>query len=148
MKNPKTNTNALLKRLFQTSDLKNFIQDNSDDLNLPSFQEYLRMLCDARKIIPEQVIKNSGIERTYGHQLFNGTRKPSRDKVLQLAIGLKLDLETTQSFLQIAQKSPLYPRIKRDAAVIYCIRNQQDIFETQNTLQALNLTALGHSSGD
>ena len=63
-------------------------------------------------MLPAQVIERSQIERTYGHQLFNGTRRPSRDKVLQLALGLGLSVDETQRLLRAAGKSPLYPRLK------------------------------------
>ena len=31
-------------------------------------------------LVPERVIRAASIDRTYGHQIFNGTRRPSRDK--------------------------------------------------------------------
>lgn len=136
-------TSALLRRLFNTPDLKEFMECNANEMGIPSFDTYITELCKTSGQVPEQVIKLAAIERTYGHQLFNGTRKPSRDKVIQLAFGLKLDLDDTQKLLQIAQKNPLYPKIKRDAAILYCINNQIDILETQSMLQMLGLTLLG-----
>jgi len=136
-------TNALLRQLFDTPDLETFMDGHAADMELPPFHAYLMDLCRATSQVPEQVIKRATIERTYGHQLFNGTRNPSRDKVIQLAFGLKLDLDGTQRLLQVAQKSPLYPRIKRDAAILYCLSHQKDILETQSVLQSLGLTMLG-----
>ena len=103
----------MLRRLFNTTDLEKFIERNAGEMEIPSFHAYITNICKSIGQVPEQVIKQAGIERTYGHQLFNGTRKPSRDKVIQLAFGFKLDLDDTQKLLQIAQKSPLYPKIKR-----------------------------------
>jgi hypothetical protein len=136
-------TSSLLRRLFNTSDLEEFMENNADDMNLPFFHVYITDLCSSQGKVPEQVIRQAAIERSYGHQLFNGTRKPSRDKVIQLAFGLELDLEGTQKLLQIAQKNPLYPKIKRDAAILYCINNQKDILETQSVLLNLGLSLLG-----
>ncbi|MEN6436339.1 MAG: hypothetical protein ABFD58_11040 [Anaerolineaceae bacterium] len=136
-------TSSLLRRLFNTSDLEEFMANNAGDMEIPPFHVYITDLCRSQGWIPEQIIKLSAIERSYGHQLFNGTRKPSRDKVIQLAFGLGLDLDSTQKLLQIAQKNPLYPKIKRDAAIIFCINNQKDILETQSVLLNLGLTLLG-----
>ena len=145
--NPKkSRTSALLSRLFNTTDLEKFIERNADEMGVPSFQAYISHICTTTGQVPEQVIKQAGIERTYGHQLFNGTRNPSRDKVIQLAFGLKLDVDSTQKLLQIAQKSPLYPKIKRDAAILFCISHQKDILETQSVLHSLGLTLLGGES--
>jgi transcriptional regulator with XRE-family HTH domain len=141
-------TTVLLQQLFDTPDLETFIAGFDPDLEIPPFHTFLTEICKAQEEIPEQIIKRSGIERTYGHQLFNGRRKPSRDKVIQLAIGLKLSFEETQKLLQIAQKSTLYPKIKRDAAIIHCIRYHKDIYETQAALEALGLTPLSPRSYD
>ena len=141
--NKNNSTTALFKKLNTSTDVQAFFKENSSDFTTPSFREYIQAICREKGLVPEQVILQSGIERTYGHQLFNGTRKPSRDKVIQLAFGLKLDLETTQKLLKISQKSPLYPKVKRDAAFIFCINHQKDFFETQALLQSLEITLLG-----
>lgn len=143
--NKESSTSSLFRKLTSTSDLGVFINAHAADMEMPKFHEHITQLARKAGQIPEQIIKQAAIERTYGHQLFNGIRKPSRDKVIQLAIAFKLDLDDTQFLLQIAQKSPLYPKIKRDAAIIYCILNQKDIFEVQSVLQGLELTLL---SGD
>lgn len=142
-KNIEIRTSVLLRKLFNAPDLEKFIEVNATELEVPPFYIYLSDLCKAAGQVPEQVIKRAAIERTYGHQLFNGTRKPSRDKVIQLAFGLGLNLEDTQKLLQIAQKSPLYPKIKRDAAILYCLNHHKDVLETQSVLQSLGLSLLG-----
>jgi hypothetical protein len=136
-------TSKLLRKLQDTPEIKNFMAGNANFLGVPPFHVYLSEICQQKGQIPEQVIKRSSIERSYGHQLFNGIRKPSRDKVIQLAIGLELDFAGTQKLLQMALKSALYPRIKRDAAIIHCILQKKDIFETQTLLNELGLTLLG-----
>ena len=45
--------------------------------------------------------------------------------------------------LQVAQKSLLYPRLKRDAAILYCLNHHRDVLEMQSVLQSLGLTLLG-----
>lgn len=139
----KIRTSTLLRRLFKTADLKDFMEKNEADLDVPVFHEYIRTLCVAQGEKRENVILRASIERTYGHQLFNGTRRPSRDKAIQLAIGFGLNLDDTQKLLQAAEKSLLYPRIKRDAAVIYCIDHGYGINEVQSMLYDLGLPILG-----
>jgi hypothetical protein len=139
----KTRTSTLLDKLFKTSNLEEFLERNAKDLEIPLFHIYISELCRIMEQVPERVIKLASIERTYGHQLFNGTRKPSRDKVIQLAFGFGLDADETQELLKIAQKSLLYPKIKRDAVILYCLNNQKSIIETQSVLETLELTLLG-----
>ena len=94
-------------------------------------------------MLPAQAIERSQIERTYGHQLFNGTRRPSRDKVIQLALGFGLNVDETQRLLRSAGKSPLYPRLKRDAAILYGIQKKLSILAVQEILTKYGLTLLG-----
>ena len=138
-------TKKFLDNLFSATDLESFIKNNTDAMKIPEFHAYVSELCKSLGQVPEQIIKLSGIERTYGHQLFNGTRNPSRDKVIQLALGLRLGVDDTQKLLIIAQKNTLYPKFKRDAIILHCIKNHKDFFETQSVLQDLGLTIL---SGD
>lgn len=139
----KVSTSTLFRRLFKAPNLEGFMEKNIDAIQIPLFHEYISGLCQVMDQVPERVIKHSSIERTYGHQLFNGTRKPSRDKVVQLAFGFGLDVDSTQKLLKIAQKNPLYPRIKRDAAILYCINHHTSAVEAQSMLYDLGLTLLG-----
>ena len=139
----KVTTDTLLKRLFRTKNLTAFLRRNEANLSPADFQTLLRALSDERGLSPERVIQQAQIDRTYGHQLFNGTRRPSRDKVLQLALGMGLSLEETQHLLQAAGRSPLYPRLKRDAALIFCLKNGYDMMETQETLGKNDISLLG-----
>lgn len=135
-------TSTLLRQLFKAPSLDSFFEDNEQAFQTPSFREYLSQLCEEHGVRREHAIRRSGIERAYGYQLFNGTRKPSRDKVLQIALALRLEVDETQKLLQVAEKSPLYPRIKRDAAVLYCLSHEKGVMETQMLLSDLGLRLL------
>lgn len=143
--NRQASTSNLLQKLIKTDDLGEFLQNYAEEFSIPPFHDFITKTCKEKQLIPEQVINRSAIERTYGHQLFNGTRKPSRDKALQLAFGMELTLDETEYLLIVAKKSQLYPKIKRDAAIIYCLNNKMDIYETQSLLESLGITILGEA---
>jgi transcriptional regulator with XRE-family HTH domain len=132
-------TGELFKKL-STDPLEIFL---AGEVALLPFHEFIAQLCRECGETREHIIKRSGIDRTYGHQLFNGTRKPSRDKVIQLAFGFGMDADQTQKLLRAAQKSTLYPRVRRDAAILYCIIHRLHIADTQRLLLGFHLTALG-----
>lgn len=138
-------TNTLKKRIIQSKSFQEYVEQNRQSFEKRSICEYLKDLCRERSLVPEQVIRAAQIDRTYGHQLFNGTRKPSRDKLLQLSFGFSLSLEETQTLLQLAGKSPLYARIKRDAACIFVISHKKSILELQYLLSQLQLPLLGEA---
>ncbi len=139
-------TDTLLRRLTQTGSLDEALRQNEPHMVQPDFPAYLNMLCAEKGQIPERVILQADIERSYGHQLFNGTRKPSRDKVIQLAFGLGLDVAECQALLRVAGKSPLYPRLRRDAVLIFCLSHGISVLEAQELLVVHHLTQLGGAS--
>ena len=141
--NKRINTDELLALLFKENNLAHFLQRNESAYLTTSFGEYLSTWCRRHTEVPEQVIKRANLEKSYGHQLFSGKRNPSRDTVLQLAFAMDADLPQAQEMLRIARRSPLYPRIKRDAAIIYCLHNHISLLDTQIILQDLELPLLG-----
>ena len=139
----RVNTNTLMKRLFKAADLDAYLEVHESNLHSPDFYTLLKQACEKRDMLPAQVIERSQIERTYGHQLFNGTRLPSRDKVIQLALGLGLSVDETQRLLRAAGKSQLYPRLKRDAVILYALQKKLPILTVQENLTKYGLTLLG-----
>ena len=138
-------TDALLKNILSAKDFNEVLDANAATFVEQSVSEYLQHLCRARGMIPEQVIKKSQIDRTYGHHIFNGTRLPSRDKLLMLSFGFELSLDETQELLKTAGKSILYPKVKRDAAIIYGISHKMNIMDVQYLLTSVHLPLLGEA---
>ena len=136
-------TDELLALLFKERNLEHFLQRNESAYLTASFSDYLNAWCKKRLEVPEQVIRRANLEKSYGHQLFSGKRNPSRDTVLLLAFAMEADLTQAQEMLRIAGRSLLYPRIKRDAAIIYCLHNHVSLMDTQIILQDLELPLLG-----
>lgn len=112
-------------------------------MQIPPFCVYITQLCKELGEVPEHIIRRANIERSYGHQIFRGSRNPSRDTVLQLAFGFGTGVEEAQELLKYAGKNALYPRVKRDAALIYCLRDHFTIVETQRVLHEMGLPLLG-----
>lgn len=136
-------TSTLLRRILKASNLRSFLDENTASLTAPTFIAYLETLCRERNMVREHVILQSGIERCFGHQLFRGSRKPSRDNVLRLAFGFGLGVEETQELLCAARRTPLYPRYDRDAAIIYGLSHHNTIIQMQSSLSEMGLTLLG-----
>lgn len=136
-------TDTLMRRIFRANDVDEVLRQNAPAMHGEDFCECLNALCRELDAVPEQVIKRSQIDRSYGHQLFNGTRKPSRDKVLQLAFGFGLDVDQTQRLLRSAGKSPLYPRLRRDTVILFALGKSMGLFELQELLERYEMTTLG-----
>ena len=136
-------TRTLMARLFRTSTFQRFAARYGDELQQPTLSQYITRLCEQRSTVREQVIRRAGLDRVYGHQIFSGMRQPARDKVIQLAFGFDMDVEEAQTLLRAARQSTLYPRIERDAAILFCLNKHMSIDETQLLLAELSLPLLG-----
>lgn len=132
----------LLEQLIGRKSIDKILEDNAELFVEQPISEYLKMLCKERGTVPEHVIKKAQLDRTYGHQIFNGTRIPSRDKLIQLAFGFELSLDETQELLQMAGKAVLYVRIKRDVVCIYGIVHRMSVQEVQEVLEINKLRLL------
>lgn len=139
----KATTSTLWASLFKAASIQSYIHKNDEDLDSPTFAEYISSLCRERGMVAERVIKRAGVERGFGHQIFRGVRRPSRDTVIQLAFGFEADVEQAQKLLRIAGYCDLYPRIKRDAVICYCLKNGYGIIEAQQMLMDLALPIIG-----
>ncbi|MDD6207137.1 MAG: helix-turn-helix transcriptional regulator [Clostridiales bacterium] len=136
-------TNTLLQEIVSGKDFQKVLEREEDAFEDQTLSQYLKRLCSDRGLVSEQVIKKAQIDRTYGHQIFNGTRTPSRDKLLQLTFGFGLSLDETQILLKKAGKSMLYPKFKRDASCIFAITHNWNIMDLQELLLSMDLPMLG-----
>ncbi len=141
--NDRIDTDELLKQLLGEPDLRSFLRRHGDVYTEISFSDYLTGWCRDHGEIPERVIRRADLEKSFGHQLFSGRRRPSRDTVIQLAFALRRDVEGAQEMLRVAGKSPLSPRIKRDTVIIHSLYNGRGLLDTQIILQDLGLPILG-----
>lgn len=136
-------TSEFFIHLLNAKNLEEFVKSNEKEMVYSSFSEYITELCKKNNTVAERIIKRANIERSFGHQIFRGSRNPSRDTVLQLAFGFEADIETAQELLKHARMSVLYPRVKRDAVIIYCLHYHYTLVKTQLVLYEMGLPLLG-----
>lgn len=136
-------TDELTSGILHTKDFKRYLNNHADSLREVPLQSYLENLLAVKQLKRSDVIRRAGIDRAFGYQIFEGSRSPSRDKVLQLAIGFGLNYEETSELLRVARKTALYARLKREAILIYAIGHGLSMMETQYMLMEAELPLLG-----
>lgn len=129
------NTTEIINRIKKnkTGDLC-FLNDA--DNRCPQIHYYLADLLQTHEMSSKDYIKALNLERSYGYQLLNGRRKPSREHLIQTAILLNLNLNETQRLLKIGHREVLYPRVKRDAIAVFAIEKRLDLSEYQELMDA------------
>ena len=103
----------------------------------PSCAKALRDLLERTGISASDWIAAADISRSYGYQILRGERIPGRDILLRTALAVRLSVEETQRLLTLGGCAVLYPRIRRDAAVIFALNQSLSLLETESLLSSL-----------
>ncbi len=124
-----------LERAIQSSASPDLL--NEEDFSLPELSEYLRELLRRQGVPLKDMIRRCNLDRSYGYQLFNGTRRPTRNTLMIFSLELGLRDREVQRLLQLAGRTPLYARCRRDAAVLYGLSHQLSPAEVHELLLEL-----------
>lgn len=107
-----------------------------------TLSEYLTLLLQQKELSRADVVRDSGLEKAYVYQIFDGKKRPSREKLIPIAFGLHLNVEETQRMLKLGGCSELYARKTRDAIILFAIQQGMDIAATDDLLYNNDLPTL------
>lgn len=107
-----------------------------------NFLDYLETLLLQKEISKSNLINNANLHRTYAYQIFNGTKIPSRNKVIQIALAMHLNSHETNNLLSLTNNGSLYPKVKFDAIILLALNNQYSVMETNLILEQYHLPLL------
>lgn len=133
--NKKKSTEELTNEIIKASDIKTYIDDNDSNFINKAFHAFLMDIIVEKNFDNKNIIEKSNLNRVYFYHLLSGKRKPSRNKIIQLAFGLELTLEETQRLLKVSRMKELYSKIKRDAIIIYALSNAMSLVDTEILLE-------------
>ncbi len=128
-------TDELLGELLESPSASSFV--DKYDLDSPTLSEYLAHLLDLKHLKRSNVIRDAGLNETFGYQIFTGQRNPSRNKVLQIAFAMALSLKEASRLLQAAGVNDLYCKRRRDAIIAFCLSKGCSLYQTNEELYRL-----------
>ena len=132
-------TDELKDGLRQASGLEGFLVDNQKEFRRYTLAEYLNHLLEEKRLSKADVVRESRLERVYGYHIFAGRKKnPSRNKVISLALAMKLAPEETQYLLYYAGAEQLYVRNPRDSILWYALDHHMSVLDTNIMLQKMS----------
>ena len=129
-------TDDLQMELMSATDLNKFIEKNEDKFCNVNIADLLNEMYIKRDISKAALAKKACISEVYLHQMFAGTRNPSRNRLLCLCFGLDATMEETQAILKHCGYGQLYSRKKRDAIIIYGLLHEMELPEVNERLLA------------
>jgi len=110
-------------RKRRLEDVSESLEDALKKIYTESFEKHLQQLINKKGLKNSEVYATSNISKQYFSKLLKGKVKPSKEKVLALAVGLRLNIDETVDFLRIAGYA-LSPISQTDKVVEYFIRNE------------------------
>lgn len=102
---------------------KESLDDVLKNIYTDSFEKHLQKLINKKRFKNSEVYVSANISKQYFSKLLKGQVKPSKEKMLALAVGLQLNLDETIDFLKIAGYA-LSPISQTDAVVEYFIEQE------------------------
>lgn len=135
-------TQNLLEALRGRDTLNDVLAQNTSDFIAQPLCDALAELLAQQGMTRSQAIRNSMLNTIYGQQIFAGTKTPSRDKLLAIAFGMRLDYKQTDTLLKQQGYPRLYPRRKRDAVLLYGLLHGMSLLDTNTLLYENELQTL------
>ena len=128
-------TEDLENHLSEISNFSDYIDKHSDNLiSEENLSEYLNCLIEKKGCKKSDIVKHTNLNRAYVYQIFEGRKKPSRDKLIAISIGMKLEFDEIQALLKYAGYRQLYARDTRDSAIIFSVQHGCSFDEINVTL--------------
>lgn len=127
-------TSKLFQKLRQRDSGMSFL---SGAQSAPTCAQVLSDLLAQAKLSAADWIAGADISKSYGYQILRGERTPGRDILLRTALVLGLSLKQTQRLLAVGACGALYPRVRRDAAVIFALNQKMSLLEAEELLTSL-----------
>lgn len=138
----KTTTHVLEGLLMSSDSIEDFLTKNQDDCNLQPFHYELRRRLHECQVAANELYRLVDLDQSFCYQLLSGKRKPSRDTVMRIAIGLKSDMAAANALLKYAGHQPFYARNPRDATIMHGLVKGMSIMDINQKLSSLEISPL------
>lgn len=135
-------TATIWSELLKAKSISGFLRKNRENMLDLTLSEHLMLLLRKKKLKRADVVRDSGLEKAYVYQIFDGKKRPSRDKLIAIAFGLHLNSKETQRMLKLGGCSELYARVARDAVILFAIQRGMSIAAADDLLYKNNFPTL------
>lgn len=127
-------TAELMNEIKSAKNILDYMERNQEEMHLNTLADCLNEWLPKKDCQVADVVRKSNLNKSYVYQIFRGKKFPSRDKVIALAFGLKLNADETQKLLKQAGYRELYPRDRRDALLLFAINQKMNIIDANEIL--------------
>ena len=99
-----------------------------------SFSQWIADMLEARSLRRNEVVHASHLNQTFAYQIISGSRHAARDKLIQLAFGMRLGIDEASELLERGGANALSPRCRRDVVIAYALVKGLSVLECDDLL--------------
>ena len=128
-------TGELLDQLLNAPTPEAYLDEGlTIDRTLP---EYLEQLRAEKGLKRSEIIRASDLNGTFVYDVFKGKSRLGRDNAIMLALGMGCTLLEAQRLLRLDGVAELWPKVRRDAIIIWCVNHGFTRLQTDEELYRL-----------
>ena len=135
-------SDALHTQIKDTNNFSEFWKRHKKQIVHLSLSDYLRSLLNEKGLKRSDVVVKTGLDKAYVYQIVAGKKSPSRDKLVTIALGMKLSEAETQRMLRLSGHRELWPKDERDAFLLFAIQRRMSIEDVHTELERYGLDPL------
>lgn len=134
----KTTTELLRELKRQSCSLNEYLHTHEDNFIVEDIKLFWDELIEIKGYSKSNIINKADFSYCYFYEVINGRKMPTKDKVVRLALAMKMNMDECQEALKISGRSPLYPKVRRDSILIYAVEKQLSIMQCNILLEKNN----------
>lgn len=128
-------TEDLLEELQnENCKIDEYLKGNGESFVYDKIKDFWETAIEKSGYSKSNIINKSDFSYCYFYDVINGRKIPGRDKIIRLILTMHLSVDECQEALRISGRSTLYPRIRRDAIILFAISNGYSIYQLSELL--------------
>ncbi len=125
----KTTTELLKELKRQSCSLPDYLSSHKEAFVVEDVKSFWDDIISKKNYSKSNIINKSDFSYCYFYDVINGRKTPTKDKVVRLALAMKMTVDECQQALKISGHSALYPKVRRDSILIYAIEKKITIMQ-------------------
>lgn len=128
-------TEDLLEELQnENCKIDEYLKGNGESFVYDKIKDFWEAAIEKSGYSKSNIINKSDFSYCYFYDVINGRKIPGRDKIIRLILTMHLSVDECQEALRISGRPALYPRIRRDAIILFAISNGYSIYQLSELL--------------
>ena len=128
-------TEDLLEELQnENCKIDEYLKGNGESFVYDKIKDFWEAAIEKSGYSKSNIINKSDFSYCYFYDVINGRKIPGRDKIIRLILTMHLSVDQCLEALRISGRSALYPRIRRDAIILFAISNGYSIYQLSELL--------------